>query len=891
MHAANHSPFVRIRRALVVGLALLPLLPAPGVCGQKNKPSAGRIVWWGKDDFWKNYYSDHTNGLIECGDEFVTNAVALVASTWQGLALKSDGTVMSIGHNVFGGGDIPPGLSNVVSVAVEGQNFWAVRRDGTVVGWGNDYRDQDGSKVVAGLSNVVSITWAGYRNYLALEKDGTVVGFRLDNPKPWHPLVKVHGEILSNVVALASMGYAPLVLKRDGTVLTLGYQKPGVPPVEPRYEVHSNVLYEYLGGESAHLPYQYTTADPVTINGQELSNAVAIASGPTHALALKKDGTVVGWGTDSYGAANVPAGLSNVIAIAATEHESLALKRDGMVVAWGVDYSHQLSVPAGLSNVVAIASAGDFNLAITTGSIPASVFIQPHGRLEEMEQKADLVFKGQVLSTTPITNAAFNLSWMAVNATKFKVISVLKGEATKEIVYEHYSGWRQGGAFDWIGPPPPVADKFEVGQSYLVFAERLDRADRYYSPTAGTTNFAGVFRQVTDIASGGAGDVIHTLGARPIAGYSVKEAHWVELDRLLHDSNPTNVLYAIDNLDRMSKNVGMYEEWHDFKRDRVLNALLALIRNKNQQVAIRAMSCFQVTSDAATVLKPYAGALIKVANKGQSPARRLAAIRALSGIDDEAVSNSLAQLLRDKDENVRSSAVQLLPRFPAEFTEPSLREGAKDASPKVRAAVAEAIGDGKMVGMLPTLEVLLADSQGDVHTSAGYALLKFDVDDVADILKANLNDKGFRPSYLCKLAEHDVEPWLTNLVEVLQERRERLWKEAQASGIKETTNYFNGLMALSGTYFQCWNIIYDYLDKLPSSAFQDGKLDWCLDVLEDAGNTGSREPVMLYKLYRTKGLDERAARFRQENGKCQGFDVTQYFDNVDRELKASAGRP
>ena len=369
----------------------------------------------------------------------------------------------------------------------------------------------------------------------------------------------------------------------------------------------------------------------------------------------------------------------------------------------------------------------------------------------------------------------------------------------------------------------------------------------------------------------------------------MKEAHWAELNLLLNDANPTNELYAIDKLDGLSLKGEPYEDWRrsgDFKRDRVLDALLPLIENKNEPVALRAVSCFEVTSNASVVLKPYSVALVTVANKGLSPARRLAAISALSGTDEEAVSNSLVQLLGNNDETVRASAVHLLPRFPAAFAEPALQERAKDASPKVRAAVADAIGDGKMANLLPTLKMLLADP--DVHSSAGNALLKFDTRDVSEILKANLSDAGFRPEYLCKLAESDTAPWLTNLVEVLKVRREKKWAEALASGIKETTNYFTALMTLSGTYFQCWNIIHDYLDKTPDAAFKDGKLDWCLDALEDAGNTGSREPVMLYELYRTKGLDERATKLRQENGKYQGYDLTQYFDNADRQLKASA---
>ncbi|TVR49623.1 MAG: hypothetical protein EA425_11790 [Puniceicoccaceae bacterium] len=62
----------------------------------------------------------------------------------------------------------------------------------------------------------------------------------------------------------------------------------------------------------------------------------AIAAGTTHSLALLADGSVVGWGSDSYGKSTPPDGLSDVVAIAAGQYYSLALRADGTVVAWGV---------------------------------------------------------------------------------------------------------------------------------------------------------------------------------------------------------------------------------------------------------------------------------------------------------------------------------------------------------------------------------------------------------------------------------------------------------------------------------------------------------------------------------------------------------------------------
>ena len=66
-----------------------------------------------------------------------------------------------------------------------------------------------------------------------------------------------------------------------------------------------------------------------------LTDAVAIAAGAYHNLAIRANGTVVAWGADDYGQTNVPAGLSGVIGIAAGTWHSVALRADGTVAVWG----------------------------------------------------------------------------------------------------------------------------------------------------------------------------------------------------------------------------------------------------------------------------------------------------------------------------------------------------------------------------------------------------------------------------------------------------------------------------------------------------------------------------------------------------------------------------
>lgn len=844
---------------------------------------AGQIVWWGRDDFSKGGHIDHTNGLVENGNDFLNNAVAVTAMTGVGLALRSDSTVFPFGISGWPGvTDVPVGLSNIVTITAQNGSLWAIKRDGTVANWGSLGSDeQNKARIITGLSNVTAIAWAGDWNYVASKNDGTLLGFRSDNNElpngqPEVRTVRVQGQVLSNVVALASKGGTPIVLKSNGWVYR-------------------------LGGEMTQLPYQYDSADPVIVSGEVLTNVVGIAGGRTHALALKKDGTVVAWGSNIQGETAVPSGLSNVTAIAAAEYESLALKHDGTVTAWGANNYARTSVPAGLSNVVAIAAGGDFSLAVITGGPPTSVFVQPHGRIEAMTASADLVFKGQALSSVVITNLAFRVR-AEVEATQFRIISVLKGTVqTNLVTFQHYSSSFRGG---WSGREPPAYNRFEIGKPYLIFAAKLDKPDIYYDPTL-NTNFVGSndFRQLYD------GGFTRTLDVRSLNSLSVKAAHWFELNLLLNDSNPSNQLYAIDKLDSMSLAGRGDDEWSrspDFKRKTVLTALLPVLTNSNVQVACRALNCFVTGPDSVANVEPFADALIKIANEGDSSSRRLNAIDALSGIDGSAVSNSLSRLLKDSDGNVRLGAVRMLPRFPRIFAEQSLRDAADDESANVRSVVADVIGGEKYERCLPvlvklfhdpvgrdklipptTMEYLQAGQRwsniGDVHTAAGYALVKFAPNQVADILKTNLNDPGFHINFVAKLAQGDAEPWLLELVSILEARRayvDDIAKTPPLDPRRFSAPGVNG-MILTGTYTECWEDIRQYLLKKSPEELASGKYDRYMDLLDET--VGNPQDRWLYELYRTKNLGRRAAALRRQHDKTDGW----WFDDFNNRGEAA----
>ncbi|MGG4451227.1 RCC1 domain-containing protein [Brevibacillus porteri] len=277
------------------------------------------------------------------------NAVSSAAGEAHSLILKSDGTVWAWGannHGQLGDGttvqkNVPvqvKGITNIMRIAAGSNHSIALKADGTVWAWGYNsdgalgngtFSPYSNTPVQAvGLTDVAEIA-AGGNHGLALKKDGTVWMWGIIPGKSKNIPFKVEG--LTEVKAIASGVDHCLAVKKDGTVWAWGWNSSG-----------------QLG-----INNMIDTVVPTQTNG--LSNIVSVAAGFSHSLALDVNGKVYVWGSGSSGQigdgsysekfvpVNIPE-LTDIEQIASgpSAYHSIALKRDGTVYAWGSNSQGQL---------------------------------------------------------------------------------------------------------------------------------------------------------------------------------------------------------------------------------------------------------------------------------------------------------------------------------------------------------------------------------------------------------------------------------------------------------------------------------------------------------------------------------------------------------------------
>ncbi len=284
-------------------------------------------------------------------------------------------------------------LSGVVSVGAGQYHSLAVRRDGTVWGWGKNSGGQlgDGTTVertspvrVVGLTGGSAVA-GGWDHSLALRDDGTVWAWganyagQLGDGTTTSSLVPVQVPGLAGIVAIAANRSQSFAVGGDGTLWAWGYNG-----------------YGQLGDG--------TTTDrwsPVAV----LSSVTAVAAGYLHTLALRSDGTVWAWGANYFGqlglgtqtpfepTPQLVAALPPATAVGAGYDHSLTVAADGSVYAWGYNQYGQAADPSlveavlaprqvpGLSGIVAVAGGLYHSLALGANGRVYGWGSDAHGQL------------------------------------------------------------------------------------------------------------------------------------------------------------------------------------------------------------------------------------------------------------------------------------------------------------------------------------------------------------------------------------------------------------------------------------------------------------------------------------------------------------------------------
>ena len=238
-------------------------------------------------------FAARTDGsLVSWGGNIITNIPASatnvvgLSSSGGTVVLRSDGTITGWNFGTVASIPVPPS-SNIVSVAAGYSFGFALRAEGTLVGWGGSpYMN-----VVSNLNHVTAIA-CGVGHSLALKDDGTVVswGSGAVTNVPFN---------LTNVVGIAGGFSHSLALKADGTVVAWG------------------------SGAGTNLPAGLTNVAAIFCGGYPQGQAVS--------LAIRSNGTLVAWGDNFFGETNPPSALTNLFSVtgAGAAYHALAVVNDG----------------------------------------------------------------------------------------------------------------------------------------------------------------------------------------------------------------------------------------------------------------------------------------------------------------------------------------------------------------------------------------------------------------------------------------------------------------------------------------------------------------------------------------------------------------------------------
>lgn len=234
--------------------------------------------------------------------------------------------------------------SKIISIKAGGAHVLALKDDGTVWAWGDNYFGQLGDGTdsdqrnypiqINELSDIIAID-AGEYHSVALKNDGTVWawGRNLDGELGDGTYLNKNTPIqigIDSIIDISCGDLFTIALKNDGTVWSWGDNEEG-----------------QLGIGS-----YLTSANPVKI--LYINDVISIRTGNLHTLALKNNGELYSWGKNTVGQCgngttsrnitNPVYVINGISAIGVGGAHSFAITNEGTVLGWGTNTLGQLGI-------------------------------------------------------------------------------------------------------------------------------------------------------------------------------------------------------------------------------------------------------------------------------------------------------------------------------------------------------------------------------------------------------------------------------------------------------------------------------------------------------------------------------------------------------------------
>jgi len=327
----------------------------------------GRVSGWGYNN----------SGQIDIPVGIETGAAQVSAGYAHSLALLKDGRVTGWGDNTFGKIIIPTGIGTGAASIRAGQNHSiALLKDGRVTGWGDNAYGQ--TTIPVGIGTGAVAISAGDTHSFAVLKDGRITGWgqniygQLNIPKS---INCTFGPAYQNItfpeISDKNYGTSPFYLSgfSDSNLpLTYSSSNSTIASIISGSGIQVNNFGNVTITASQNGNSNFEPAPPISQSFNVICDYVKqIDAGLAHSLVLLGDGSVTGWGDNTYGQIDIPVGIGkNAAQISAKYYHSLALLKDGRVTGWGNKNNYgQLNILTGIGTDAAQVSAGaDFSLAL-----------------------------------------------------------------------------------------------------------------------------------------------------------------------------------------------------------------------------------------------------------------------------------------------------------------------------------------------------------------------------------------------------------------------------------------------------------------------------------------------------------------------------------------------